>query len=343
VILSESGQHAYVTFHQPTDSFPPSWGGFHVVDVSDATKPELLGTYAAGRGVTRMTVSGSNAYVPFYDGMAVVDVSSPANPITRGECKLSLPVSALAVQGTYVYAAASNRVEIVDVADRASPKVIGTNSIEGRAFDITVSGGYAYVTEGNRENLGGVLTMKPGLHILDISDPAHPVRVGYYETTFIPKRVFVSGNYAYLTSAGVDYWRPDYNEFPELHVIDVRNPETPVRVDSGDRPTAHPSSLAISGDRLLMTDFRNLQVYNLIKAPRITGWRLIESGRLELSFASDSSTGALSIVESSPSLNLPVEWTAEPNVAISSSQIGTFEAALIPRDGARFFRIHSPQ
>jgi len=64
------------------------------------------------------------------------------------------------------------------------------------AFDVAMSGGYAYISSG----LGS------GLRVLNLSDPAAPIEVGYSinsdpcpgEQMWMADRVRVSGDYAYV-------------------------------------------------------------------------------------------------------------------------------------------------
>jgi hypothetical protein len=65
---------------------------------------------------------------------------------------------------------------------------------QGEAFDVAVAGNYAYLADGSG-----------GLQVLDISDPAHPARVGGYTNGGLIGTIAVSGNCAYVAggSAGL--------------------------------------------------------------------------------------------------------------------------------------------
>ncbi len=69
---------------------------------------------------------------------------------------------------------------------------------------VTVQGNYAYCAAN-----------WAGLDIVDISDPANPVKVGNCDTSGGPTGVAVSGNYAYV------------NEFYNLRIIDISDPANP--------------------------------------------------------------------------------------------------------------------
>ena len=78
----------------------------------------------------------------------------------------------------------------------------------GTAWSVEIKGNYAYVA-----------IESGGLAILDISNPAAPVRVGSYNTSGSACGVAVMGNYAYVADGSAG-----------LQVIDVSNPANPVRV-----------------------------------------------------------------------------------------------------------------
>jgi hypothetical protein len=54
------------------------------------------------------------------------------------------------------------------------------------------------------------------LHIVDVSDPAYPVEVGFYEVPGQARRVAAAGNHVYIAAEGI------------LHILDVSDPATPV-------------------------------------------------------------------------------------------------------------------
>jgi hypothetical protein len=114
----------------------------------------------------------------------------------------------------------------------------------GRPWEVRIDGDYAYVAADSG-----------GLVILDLGDPATPVRIGRVESTFQTIAVAVSGNYAYVS----EY----VNERPGLRVIDVSNPIAPWRVGSHD--TAQTVwHVEVSGDyAYLATDSAGLQIVDI--------------------------------------------------------------------------------
>jgi len=129
------------------------------------------------------------------------------------------------VSGNYAYIASlqSNGLEIVDISNPAAPVHAGkiANNTGGAVLNqvnsVFVSGNYAYLTP------GAGFTLR-GLEIVNITDPANPTHTGFLQdgtggaVMDYPTSVFVSGNYAYVTSRNSN----------ALEIVDVSNPAAPV-------------------------------------------------------------------------------------------------------------------
>jgi len=74
-----------------------------------------------------------------------------------------------------------------------------------------------------RDSVAYVADGETGLQIIDVSNPAGPVRLGGYDTSVSARAVAVAGTNAYVAddSAG-------------LQIIDVSNPARPVRLGGCD-------------------------------------------------------------------------------------------------------------
>ncbi|MFH1352601.1 MAG: lamin tail domain-containing protein [bacterium] len=97
-------------------------------------------------------------------------------------------------------------------ADSQNVNLIGKLA-GGLPRDVSVSGNYAYVAA---EGL---------LSIVDISDPANPQEVSYYDTPGTAYGVYVSGDYAYVADSGSG-----------LRIIDISNPSSPSETGYYDTP-----------------------------------------------------------------------------------------------------------
>ena len=145
-------------------------GGLRVLDVSNPSSPQEIGTCDLPVWVHQVVVSGSYAYLANTEaeGFYIVDVSTPSQPQWVG----FYPVTGrLAVADGYVYVAeyGTNRLLVVDVTDPLSPQPAGSLATPGYAMDVAVMGPYAYVADAHG-----------GLRVIDISDPHHPSEVGFH-------------------------------------------------------------------------------------------------------------------------------------------------------------------
>ncbi|MBK8129623.1 MAG: hypothetical protein IPK53_12235 [bacterium] len=86
-----------------------------------------------------------------------------------------------------------------------------------------------------RDTLAFAVTDTTGLRIVDISDPANPQEVGFYDTPGEARGVAVSGSYAYVADGNSG-----------LRVIDVTNPSLPLSVGFYDTP-GYARCVAVSG------------------------------------------------------------------------------------------------
>lgn len=118
---------------------------------------------------------------------------------------------------------------MIDASNPTNP-VLVSGYFDGRdAVDVAVavSGNCAYLARSGHE-------FRNGLEVIDVSNPAHCVRVGGYGG--YPRGVALLGNYAYMAG-----------ELPVLEVIDVSDPANPVGVGSYYAPgTAF--DVAVSGN-----------------------------------------------------------------------------------------------
>jgi hypothetical protein len=202
-----------------------------IISISNPAKPIKVGTYnspAAG-----IAVVDRFAYITD-EGLSVVNISKPSKPMKVGFYATPGENRRVAVAGNYAYLAAGSKgLRVVSVANPAAPIEIGfydpprAHSANG----VVVAGDYAYVidvqfVQGNRYGT---------LHLVDISNPAHPVIKGFYDKLEEPQDVAVVGSYAYIADGGRG-----------LRVIDVSNPAAPAEVGFLDTP-GDAQSVTIAG------------------------------------------------------------------------------------------------
>jgi len=142
-----------------------------------AGSPGLCGASSA------VHVHGSRAYVAFGADIAVLDASTPSRPTLLGEVHLASKAIALATSedGRHLFVAHAAEYDyseqryrgggmsVVDVS-AALPRVIGSYDAEGDMRDLVAGGGLAYLAYGYE-----------GVHIVDVTDPTNPRRIGFCE------------------------------------------------------------------------------------------------------------------------------------------------------------------
>jgi hypothetical protein len=149
---------------------------------------------------------------------------------------------AVAVEGNRTYLGVGLRLVVLDISQPSAPTVLGQSPVlPDIVRGVAVSGGYAYVADGDA-----------GLQVIDISNPAAPVRVAGLDTSDSADGVAVSGGYAYVAD-----WTAG------LQVINISNPAAAVRVAECDT-NGNAAGVAVSGAYAYVADVTGgLQVIDI--------------------------------------------------------------------------------
>ena len=150
--------------------------------------------------------------------------------------------NAVAIQGSYAYIGVGPRLIILDISNPALPVVVGrTQPMPGIVQDIVILNSHVYVADDNA-----------GLRVVDISNPANPFEVGYYDTPGSAHGVTVSGSYAYVAD-----WDAGLRV---LHIADPGNPYEVGFYDTSDQA----SDVELSGSHAYVVDGNEgLRVVNI--------------------------------------------------------------------------------
>ena len=141
---------------------------------------------------------------------------------------------AVAVQGNYAYLGVGPRLMVLNVSDPANPRKVGQTAVlPDLVQDVYATGNYAYVADGD-------------LRVIDVSIPAAPAEVGFYDTLGYARDVYVAGNYAYVADG-------------DLRVIDVSIPAAPAEVGFYDTPR-YALDVYVTGNYAYVTDGDGLRV-----------------------------------------------------------------------------------
>jgi len=160
--------------HEGTTLFVAADDCLAIVDVSSPQSPRLISTYAnphPGTNLREVTLFNDYAYLSVYNkGIQVVDISDFTNPRTVRNVPLGgydRPRRSC-IDGHYLYVAmeTDHRLVVLDIADPSMPVILGsyTSGEDMQSFSaVAVKDGYAFVTEYHN-----------GMHVIDVSEPAHP-------------------------------------------------------------------------------------------------------------------------------------------------------------------------
>lgn len=207
-----------------------------VLNTSDASNPQIVGRSEPIFDFTLdIALADNHIYVTNNEKLAILNVDDPENPTLTGELLID-GARYVTVANGVAYISGTNIISIVNVTDPTKPELITTYSelgVFGGSWRSAIQDDLLIIAAG-----GG-----RGFVLLNVSDPAAPVRVGTYPG--VPNHSMVSvaieGNYAYGGGDGV-------------HIVDISDPANPTRVGfyEPDVPAA-PRTLTKSDDSLYAT------------------------------------------------------------------------------------------
>lgn len=173
---------------------------------ADITQPiaklELINRL--GGPVLAVAVQEQVAYVGHSFEFAILDLRDPSAPARIAW----LPISSndITLHGKYAYVAGRDGLSIVDITNKTQPVVVGSLSTSRTILGVALAGDYAYLIDG----LGGFA-------IIDVSQPARPVRVSQQRIDQRAEGLVVVDHLAYVAT---------YTGLLVLNVVDPANPRT---------------------------------------------------------------------------------------------------------------------
>jgi len=233
-----------------------------LIDVKNPLTPRLIGEYSpesgfVHRNLKNFAVSDQVVYLTVSDRIIAIDVSIPAEPTEVGEFSFSSNISS---PGVFVHEGIAymqaNRFHVVDFRDPTDPVEIGGFDL-GWGSSVVVVDHVAYVTGWDT-----------GLTILDVSNPARPIKMGQYmeligDYDLLPRgassrQTFlvasVSGDIAYLSySFGIDQGTWTQVLESGIVAVDVSDPTKPIMLEKFTE-FDEISYLVAVGDLVFVTD-----------------------------------------------------------------------------------------
>ncbi len=141
--------------------------GLKILDITDPTRPTLLGTHdSSGQRpfMTSVVARDSFAFVDFWTRQLfrVLDVTNPATPVFAGSCETFGPPEDMVLRDSFVYCAEANRFQVVNVARPREPRLVGSCvTQDGNYFGLAVQDSLAYLISGS-------------LQVVNIAQPTSP-------------------------------------------------------------------------------------------------------------------------------------------------------------------------
>ncbi len=204
--ISTQKNYAYISAWHPDQTLS-------IYDISDATNPELISTFATGSYGHHIFVRNSLVYLANCSrGLKLIDVSNAWNPTLLGVYdSLSWGETfGVFADNEYAYLIAwYDGLYIIDFSDPSNPAFIGKYETGTESRNAIISNGYAYIADAFSN-----------LYIVDVSEPTNPILVTAFAQDQGTFDICLSNNYLFAAQ-----WR-------KLAVIDVSVPASPVIIAS---------------------------------------------------------------------------------------------------------------
>ena len=190
--------------------------GVMVVNITDPTAPQKICVfdtpmYSASASYDQgLFIDGTYLYVADYlTGLQIISIMDLVDPYIVDTTTIMGSTHSVAVSGDYAYVANEGYgMRVYNISDPEDPQYVDSYDPVDDLNDVFVDGNYAYLI---------IDTADDGFISVDISDPTNPSFAGSCDLGFFfPERIFVEGNYAYVTVG-----------FDGLRIVDISNPSSP--------------------------------------------------------------------------------------------------------------------
>jgi hypothetical protein len=197
--VAVSGQYAYLAAGSD---------GLVIYNVSDPTTPIEVGSYQppAGDpwdqvGVRAVAISGTEAYLATLDdGLRVIDISDPTNPTEIGALSGSYKDVAVSGSSAYLVYSYGRGLVMADISTPADPIQQSYYYNELVFTSVAASGSLAYVSYGSCYEGASCSQSKPGMGMIDFSNPDQPQSLAFRELPANPQEITIIDSFAYIAS-----------------------------------------------------------------------------------------------------------------------------------------------
>ncbi len=193
--------------------------GVRIIDVTDPSDLEVIGTYTPPGRAEDIAVRDSLVYIAYWDnGLRIVNIADPSDPKIVSEYPLPNSYRICLWENTACIAN-WNALILIDIADPSHPAYL--SAVQGGISHVAVNRGFAYVS-----------TIQSTFQIIDIADAHNPVvRSSFRNNAIDFLGVALNGRYAFIASNGGD-------EFGGLQIFDVGNADAIQFVSLFREPTS---------------------------------------------------------------------------------------------------------
>lgn len=188
--------------------------GIRIIDVSNSAQPIEAGSIALTGYTYSVTIQGDYLFATSWSGLSIYNISNPVLPELTGTYQQSsYSANDVFVVGNYAYLSIPQTgFRIVDISDPTTPTMVGHMTLSF-PYSVSVQGNYAY------------LTSLSGLHIINITNPASPSQIGFYNTSGLAMDAMVMDGLAYISVATFG-----------LRIVNISNPYNPQPVSNYTTP-----------------------------------------------------------------------------------------------------------
>ena len=212
------------------------------------------GLYKSGVPLTDLAALGSYAYAAGPSGLDVVNLKDPLNPVRAAQITHMAGVTSLSALGKRHLLAAEGGLKVFDLADPEQPKAIGS-------LPLTPGIRAVFATRVGERNLAVACGPAKQLHVLDLSDPAHPEELGSTATHVLPGRLLARGSRAFLTGK------------EGMELFDLSKPKQPESVGLLSTEREVRNAAFLGSFAVLAYDSRSLDMVDISKprSPSVAG------------------------------------------------------------------------
>jgi hypothetical protein len=176
--IALNGNYAYVATRD---------SGLVILNLTDPSTPVWSGN-VKGLDIENVAVEGNIIGLSFYSSISFYDITDPVNPVAKGSTPtFTTGDEGFSIAGNFAYIPDGDSLKIFNIADLMNPKLISKIYTGGYGYITSVVGNYCYVA-----------SEATGIRTIDITNPAVPVEVGYYDGVPQSRGVIADGKYVYV-------------------------------------------------------------------------------------------------------------------------------------------------